>query len=89
MTPVANRLVGITTRFPDAGPAVTIGHSAAASLAGAPPREAYLPSPLVPTLVMPALVGLGFYQDDLTRLLRDLADRPRELFEAVIDWMCE
>jgi AcrR family transcriptional regulator len=29
------------------------------------------------------------YQEDLTRLLRDLGDRPRELFEAVIDWMCE
>jgi hypothetical protein len=38
---------------------------------------------------MPTLLGLGLYQDDLTRLLRDLADRPRELFEAVIGWMCE
>ena len=40
--------------------------------------------------LMEALVERSedLYQQDLTRLLHKLGDRPEELFVAVIDWMC-
>jgi AcrR family transcriptional regulator len=40
--------------------------------------------------LMEALIARSedLYQQDLTRLLHELGDKPEELFVAVIDWMC-
>jgi len=42
-------------------------------------------------LLMEALLERSFevYHQDLMRLIRELGDQPKALFEAVIDWICE